>query len=182
MTTDYIGTYFTEEGFDFHGLINDDFIQPVRILFQYKHYISAVKLLMVAIDSVGYVEFGEAENNPFVTWMNRYAELEPLGITAAELWELRNSLLHMSNLNSRKVQAGKARRLIGYIGVLPKAADLSDAETGYFDIRALILEAGKSMNRWITSYDSDRTKIYTFVERYDLIASDARMTHVQFPK
>lgn len=179
MTTDYFGTYFTEDGFDFHNLINDDFMQPVRILFQNKHFISSIKLLMVAIDSVGYIEFGDAENNPFVRWMTQYSELEPLGVTSTELWEHRNSLLHMSNLDSRKVQAGKVRRLVGYVGSLPAMYDFSNAETGYYDMRALILEVGKSLNRWIETYHTDRSKIHSFVERYDLIASDARMLNVQ---
>lgn len=58
LTVDYIGTYFTPGGFDFSRLINDDFFQPVRLLFQAGHFVSASKLLMVAIDSIGYVEFG----------------------------------------------------------------------------------------------------------------------------
>ena len=175
---DYIGTYFTEDGFDFHRLVNDDFISPVRILFQAKHYISAIKLLMVAIDSVGYIEFGEIEKNPFVSWMDKYSRIDDLNITSIELWEQRNSLLHMSNLNSRRVQSGKVRKLVGYIGLMPKGVNLSDRETGYYDMQKLILEVGRSLNRWIATYDEERQKIDQFVERYDLIASDARMMNI----
>jgi hypothetical protein len=56
MATDYFGTYFTKPGFDFHSLINDDFFQPVRILFQQRHFVSAAKLLLIAIDSIAFVE------------------------------------------------------------------------------------------------------------------------------
>lgn len=177
--SDYIGTYFTQEGFDFHGLIDDDFINPVRILFQAKHYVSALKLLMVAIDSVGYVEFGESKSNPFVSWVDCYAKIDEFSITSAELWEHRNSLLHMSNLSSRKVQSGKIRKLVGYIGVMPKGLGLSTAKIGYYDIQKLILEVGHALNRWIATYEVNREKIDLFVERYDLIASDARMAHVE---
>ncbi len=41
--------------------------------------------------------------------------------------------------------------------------------------RALVLEFGEACGRWIEAYDKDRSKIHSFVERYDLIASDARM-------
>ena len=59
MSVDYFGRFFTKDGFDFGGLLNADFFQPVRILFQNQHYVSATKLLVVAIDSIGYVEFGD---------------------------------------------------------------------------------------------------------------------------
>lgn len=106
MAIDYIGTFFTDEGFDFTGLLNADFFEPIRILFRAEHYVSATKLLVVAIDSVAYVEFGDGERNPFVAWLYRYANLGPIGVTPEELWEQRNSLLHMSNLDSRKVKKG----------------------------------------------------------------------------
>src|SRR5688572_7521764 len=105
MSVDYFGRFFTDEGFDFGGLINADFFQPIRILFQNQHYVSATKLLVVAIDSIAHIEHGDVRGG-FVKWLDQYADLSQLGITAEELWEQRNSLLHMSNLDSRKVQAG----------------------------------------------------------------------------
>ncbi|HEY5799812.1 MAG TPA: hypothetical protein VIT92_06310 [Burkholderiaceae bacterium] len=175
---DYFGKYFTEKEFDFHNLINDDFIQPVRILFKAKHYMSAIKLLLVAVDSVGFVEFGETQKNPFIAWLEKYSDLKKLGVTPNQLWEHRNSLLHMSNLESRKVRRGEVKKLVGYIGEMPSELNLSDTETGYYNMQELIFEVGHSLNRWINSYDLDREKISLFVERYDLIASDARMMDV----
>ena len=46
MAIDYIGTFFTDEGLDFTGLLNSDFFEPIRILFRAEHYVSATKLLM----------------------------------------------------------------------------------------------------------------------------------------
>ncbi len=179
MAIDYIGTFFTDEGFDFTGLLNADFFEPIRILFRAEHYVSATKLLVVAIDSVGYVEFGDGERNPFVAWLYRYANLGPIGVTPEELWEHRNSLLHMSNLDSRKVKAGKVRRLFAYVGGSPQDAPRSDDTMGYFNLQCLIIEFGHSCGRWCETYDQDRTKIDQFVKRYDLIASDARMMKVR---
>jgi hypothetical protein len=177
MSVDYFGSFFTEQGFDFGGLLNADFFQPVRILFQHQHYVSAAKLLVVAIDSVGYVEFGDAPST-FAKWLDTYAELTPLGITAEELWEHRNSLLHMSNLDSRKVRAVNVRRLVAYVGELPKEVKLDQSATGYYNLQKLILEFGAACGRWIETYDKDREKIEAFVKRYDLITSDARMMRV----
>jgi hypothetical protein len=178
MSVDYFGRFFTRDGFDFGKLLDADFFQPIRILFQAKHYVSATKLLLVSIDSLSYVEYGDVQGG-FVRWLNAFAELPKLGITAEELWEHRNSLLHMSNLDSRKVQAGSVRRLMSYVGTLPAGVKLNDASTGYFNLQALILEFAAACERWVETYNADRSKIDSFVERYDLIASDARMLWVE---
>ena len=177
MTVDYFGRFFTEDGFDFGGLLNADFFQPVRILFQNQHYVSATKLLVIAIDSISYVEFGD-EPGTFIKWLDKYAELGKLGITVTELWEHRNSLLHMSNLDSRKVLTGSVRRLVTYVGEMPEAVKLDQSTTGYYNLQKLIFEFGAACGRWIETYDKDREKIDSFVARYDLITSDARMLRI----
>ncbi len=180
MSVDYFGTFFTDEAFDFTGLINADFFQPVRILFQSQHYVSAVKLLVIAIDSIAFVEFGEIQGeNAFVKWLNTYADLSSLSITADELWEHRNSLLHMSNLDSRRVLSGKARRLIAYVGEIHPDVELDEIRTGYYNLQKLIITIGQACGKWCDTYSEDKEKIYAFVERYDLIASDARMLRIQ---
>src|SRR5882724_4472208 len=112
MSVDYVRKYMTDEGFDFPRLLNDDFFHPIRLLFNHRHYVSAAKLLMTFIDSVGFLEFGDTGDNAFVKWLDAYADLTAVGVTAEELWEHRNSLLHMSNLDSRRVLAGRITRLM----------------------------------------------------------------------
>ena len=174
MSADYFGPFFNDDGFDFAGLLNADFFQPIRILFEANHYVSATKLLVVAIDSVAHIEYRDISGS-FVKWLNTYAKLDSLGITAEELWEQRNSLLHMSNVNSRKVRSGSVRALVTYVGDLSPEVRLDQTRTGYYDLRKLILEFGYACERWTRTYEQDRSKIESFVERYDLIASDARM-------
>jgi len=179
MAVDYIGTFFTKDVFDFAGLLNADFFKPVKILFQNKHYVSATKLLVVAIDSIGFVEYGNLKENTFIKWLNEFAQIDRLGITAEELWEHRNSLLHMSNLDSRKVVSGKVRRLIPYVGELPPDVKLEEENTGYYSLPKLIQIFADACTKWCQTYDDDRQKITSFVERYDLIASDARMLNIK---
>jgi len=175
MSLDYFGKYFTSQGFDLPSLINDDFMTPIRLLYLNKHYISAAKLLMTFIDSIGYVEYGEAENNPFMKWLSTYSVLEDVGVSAEELWEHRNSLLHMSNLDSRKVVAGKIKRLMLYVGVLPVGTPSETNEAKYYSLQKLIFCVTAGCQRWFESYNTNREKIESFVQRYDLIASDNRM-------
>lgn len=98
--------YIDESGFHFDNLINDDFIEAIRILFNAKQYVSSMKLLMICVDTVSYLEFGDTARN-FHNWLDTYVDLNSLGIISDELWEFRNSILHMTNLDSRKVQSGK---------------------------------------------------------------------------
>ena len=178
MSVDYFPKYLKGDELDLSALINDDLVQPYRLLFQAKHYVSATKLLMVAIDTVAFVEFGENVRNPFIKWLDTYADISSLGITSEELWEQRNGLLHMSSLTSRKVKAGSVRALVSYVGTMPSGVTLNDTTTGYYDLRALILAFGAALGRWLESYNLQRKKFRSFVERYDLIASDARMQYV----
>jgi hypothetical protein len=179
MAVNYFGTFFTKEHFDFTGLLNADFFQPVRILFQNRHYVSATKLLVIAIDSVSFIEYGEIKQNVFIKWLNEYANLDSLGITAEELWEHRNSLLHMSNLDSRKVKSGEIRRLVFYVGEMPPDVKLDETNTGYYNLQNLIHEFAQACGKWCQTYMTDRSKIHSFVERYDLVASDARMLEIE---
>lgn len=180
MSVDYFGTFFTKDSFDFGGLLNADFFQPIRILFQNKQYVSATKLLLVAVDSISYVEFGDVSGG-FIRWLNDYTNLSAVGITAEELWEQRNSLLHMSNLDSRKVKSGGVRRLICYVGDMPNGVQLDQTSIGYYSLQKLIFEFAAACVRWVETYNQDRSKFSSFVARYDLIASDARMMEFQFP-
>jgi hypothetical protein len=178
MTIDYFGRYFTEKGFDFPNLINDDFFAPIRLLYKNEHYVSSAKLLMIFIDSVGYIEYGDAVPVPFIAWLDTYADLASVGVTAPELWEHRNSLLHMSNLDSRKVVSGKVRRLMFYLGTLPAGMPDEGPDAKYYNLTLLIHSIANACENWFKSYHTDRNKIDSFVKRYDLIASDNRMLRV----
>ncbi|WP_016955774.1 hypothetical protein [Catenovulum agarivorans] len=181
MSVDWQDKYITDQGFLFTELINDDFFQPFRLLFQAKHYVSSIKLMLIAIDSIGFIEFGESDRStppPFIKWLDKYAKLSSIGVTSRELWEHRNSLLHMSNLDSRQVKKGSVARLVSYVGVLPPNVQLNKEEAKYYDLNALIHEFGQACNRWIQTYSDDPKKFSSFVERYDLVVSDARMLHI----
>lgn len=178
MAVDYFGKYFNDEGFKFTELLNDDFFQPVRLLFNNRHYVSASKLLFVAIDSIGFIEYGDDGSNTFIKWLDTYSKIESLDITSEELWEHRNALLHMSSLNSRKVKSGRTRMLVSHVGEVPPAVELDTEKTGYYELYGLIKIVGDACGNWCLTYDQNRDKIHCFVERYDLIASDSRMLEI----
>ena len=68
---DYLNLYWTDSGFDFGQMINDDFMDAVKVLWNSKKYISALKLLVIMIDSLGFAEFGP-KDKCLVLWLDKY--------------------------------------------------------------------------------------------------------------
>ena len=174
---DYVFTYRKGSNFDLPALFNDDYFRAVKLLWNNKHYVSAMKLLLSAVDTFGYLEHGDMPCS-FQAWLTEYADLSELGVTADELWELRNSLLHMTNLDSRRVASGKVRRLMFYVGQLPESYPLEDAEAKYLGMWQLIQSVAQAMGMWCNSFNLNPAKSGIFFERYDRVISDAR--HLKF--
>lgn len=171
---DYLVTYTEGAFFRFDKLMNDDYFTAMRLLFQAGHFVSANKLLMSCIDTLAFVEFGDVAGN-FAKWLDAYVDLSSVGITSSELWELRNSLLHMTNLASRAVIAGKVSPIMPYVGPLGIEHPTSGAKFKPFNLKALIDAIVAGISKWANSYNEDRDKFLKFVERYDTTISDSRI-------
>ena len=87
------------------------FFQGVLVLWERGLYISAMKLLLCSIDTVTFLKYTKNTGKEFQEWLNDYVDLVPVGITAEELWEHRNALLHMTTLHSNAIQKGKVNYL-----------------------------------------------------------------------
>lgn len=175
IPTDWLARYTVGGGtqFDLPQLIHDDYIAAVKVCANAGLYVSATKLLLSSMDSLAFVAFGD-KGNVFVKWLTTYADLSPLGITAEELWELRSGLLHMSNLDSRQVRKQAVRRISYGVGISPGYYDEA-LEIQFFDLMDLISAYADAIAKWLQSYNDDRAQFETFIERYDLIVSDARL-------
>ncbi|MFN2993640.1 hypothetical protein [Serratia plymuthica] len=165
---DYLNDYIVDEGFKIKDLLVDDHVKPIHLLFNNKHYLSSIKLLMSFIDTLGFLEFGEV-NKAFPMWLDKYCDLSVLQITSSELYELRHSILHMTNLNSRKVVQGVERRISYSIAPLgtPTRTHSGIVFFSYIDFIHL-LEA--ALDKWLATYDND--KVISFIERYDQIVRE----------
>ena len=170
---DYLEQYLKPDGFDISSLIHDDYFHAIKLLFNNRHYVSCMKLIVSFIDTIAFIEFGDVNGN-FVKWLSQYASIEKLGITPSQLWEFRNSLLHMSNLDSRKVLSGKINRISFCIAPKGKVSK-PDHDTQYFNLIDLIDEIASALGEWFKSYNDDPNKMLAFIERYDRIISDSRI-------
>jgi hypothetical protein len=177
MMPDYMKVYESNGTFDLPRLINDDYFIAIKLLFNARRYVSAAKLLMSAIDTIAFVDTGDVKD-AFILWLNAYADLNPLGITAKELWEFRNGVLHMTNLNSRAVASGKTAPLIFYVGDPSIVIPPSRMGAKYFSLKGLLEVAAAAISRWIETYNKTPEKWVDFVNRYDLTISDSRIASI----
>lgn len=176
---DWLVKYTEGNNFHFTQLINDDFIIAYRLLFNNRLYASAAKLLVSCIDSLAHVEYGyektRAEQPVFRRWLDTYVDLASVSITSDELWELRNGLLHMSNLSSTKVEKKLTRRISLSIGHVPTEQQSDGDDTYYFDLHSLYLAVCEGICKWLETYAEDYYKFEVFVERWDKTISDSRL-------
>lgn len=121
---DWLAKYTKDNIFHYADLINDDFLLAYKLLYNNRHYASAAKLFMSCIDSIAHVEYGydkkPSERAVFSRWLDAYVDLKPVGVTADELWELRNGMLHMSNLDSNKVLKKKLDEFQSRLGTFQR--------------------------------------------------------------
>lgn len=171
--------YIDDEGFHLDKLINDDYFEAIRILFNAKQYVSSIKLLMICIDTISYLEFGDVPRS-FQNWLKNFTDLNSISISEDELWEFRNSVLHMTNLDSRLVLKGKIKRLMFYVGSGNHTKETDEAK--YFNFKELIERIGQGIKNWGISYDINKEKFQDFVDRYDRIISDKRLTYTYHEK
>ena len=169
---DYLVKYTTGGAFDMPRLLDDDYFVAIKLLFNAHKYVSGSKLLMSFIDTMAFVEYGDVQGS-FGRWLTAFADMNRLGISAEQLWEYRNSLLHMSNLSSRKVAAGKVEGLTPYFG--PEVPRLDGS---FLNLWTLVGVLSEAVGRWIATYNATPEKMLTFIERYDLVISDARLSTV----
>ena len=181
VVPDYLQLYLTEDGFDFTQLIKDDYCDAIHLLWNDGKYVSCLKLVFSAIDTFGYIEYGPDGRGRFAKWLDDYCDLGMIGATSDELWQLRHSLIHMTNLDSRKVRAGRTPKLLLRVAhpdrdVAPWVDGMKVLHVARFVISVL----PKGIRNWLESYNRDREKFGEFVERYDTIVSETRVAVSDF--
>lgn len=175
VVPDYLQIYFTEDGFDFPQLIQDDYFGAIHLLWNNRKYVSCLKLVFSAIETLGYIEYGPDRANCFTKWLDDYCDLGKIGVTSDELWQLRNSLIHMTNLDSRKVRSGRTHRVLPRFTHPDRDTALCvDGMKVLHVARFVIAVLPEGIENWLRSYNRDGKKFGEFVERYDTIVSEAR--------
>ena len=157
---DYLKIYWTKDGrFDFPQLINDDYFEAIHLLWNNRKYVSCLKLVFSTIDTFGFVEYGPDGGNCFTKWLDEYCTLGAVGVTSGELWELRNSLIHMTNLDSRKVHAGRTERLLPQFTHPDRdVAPFVDGMKAFHVARFMSAVLLSGIEKWLRSYTRERGK------------------------
>jgi hypothetical protein len=174
----YLKKYMTDKGFEFAELINVDFMEAIKLLLWNQKYTSTIKLLMAAIDTFAFLEYGDIKGS-YKKWLEEFCEVSLLGVNEDELWEYRNSILHMTNANSRKVIQNHVQRLSFYISDKDIEFLTTNGDAKYFNLLSLIKVINFGILKWVDSFNTNREKFGTFCKRYDLIISDNRYNRIE---
>jgi len=172
---DWLAAYVTPSGLNVHDLLHDDFTKAIKLLYAHGHYVSAMKLIVSFIDTVAYLHFGDVSGN-YEMWLSKHVVLGPVGVTPSELWEFRNSILHMTNPHSRKVLSGKVLPLGFRIDPAGKSVRI-DAVSGtkVFSFVAFYDAIIEGVDKWTSSYSGDLSRQLEFIRRYDTVLSEGRV-------
>ena len=122
------------------------------------------------------MEYGPNGGNCFAKWLDEYCDLNLLGVTSDELWEQRNSLIHITNLDSRKVHSGRIHRLMPQFTHPDRdVSSFVDGMKVFHIARFVTAVLPHGIEKWLESYNRNRGKFAKFVERYDTVVSEARL-------
>jgi hypothetical protein len=173
----FLDEYITGNLFKLPDLINDDFFEAIRVTFNKKLYVSSIKLLMSCIDSIAFLEFGDIQGN-FKKWLDSFVDLTSININSEELWEFRNSILHMTNMDSRKTINKSISRIQFYVSKNESNHFKKNDEAKYFNYGKLITLVSDGIDLWGNSFILDPKKIDVFIHRYERILSDKRYAYI----
>ena len=125
---------------------------------------------------------GNQGSKNFITWLDNYVDLPSVGITAIELWEFRNGVLHMTNTESNKNRAGHVDRLVPRVSPKVQTHPVTVSGFKHFEILGLIQAIGNGVGKWAQSFNDQRHKFPEFVTRYDTLMSDSRRLYFKTDK
>ncbi len=81
----YLRLYQTDQGLNIPQLLNDDFFEAIKLLFNARMYVSSMKLLLSFLDTIAFLDCGASGGPAFQSWLGTYVDLAPTGATAQEL-------------------------------------------------------------------------------------------------
>ncbi len=162
---DYDSRYIKDGHFDIAAMVNDDFVSAIRILWQAKTLQLGSETTPV-LCSTRWLTCRPGKNNPgsFKQWLNKFVNLQRVGVTAEELWEHRNAVLHLSHYESNKVRDGSVRKLVLYAG---RRCPAPDREHKYYDMHALLMAVFEGLGAYIAALNESDVMRKIFCDNYE---------------
>ena len=136
--------------------------------------IPATKLLFSSIDTFAFLCFGD-QKDIFKKWLDKYTTIEDLKVSSDELWELRNSLIHMTNYDSRKNINGDVARLMIYAGIDTSEYSNCNNSQKMIHYPSLYDTIHSGVKNWLKDTMKNENEKDLFIDRYKYIASDFRL-------
>ena len=129
-------------------------MQGAFITFENGLFVSSMKLLLSAVDTMAFLVNGNNRSKDFKAWLDKYVDLSPAEVTSDELWEHRNALLHTTTLDSDKVKGGKILRLIPYKEPVPPIKT-SLKGSKFYSIDKVWIAIAKGIDNFVKDIESN---------------------------
>ena len=123
---------------------------------------------------MSFVSTGRSSPGNFKKWLGKFVELQRIGVTADEVWEHRNAVLHLSTYESNKVRDGSIRKLVPYAGRRPP---LPSNEHIFYDLHAFLLAVFAGLGKYLSAMDESEEMRRIFCDNYENTVSDAMLTY-----
>ena len=146
-------------------------MQGACITLEMGLYVSSMKLLLSTVDTMAFLITGNNRKCDFINWLNKYTDLPATGVTADELWEHRNALLHMTTLDSDKVKKGAVVRLIPYKDPATPPINLLK-NSKFYSIDKVYCAIAKGLDKFIKDVESDKNLKEAFESNWQKIVYD----------
>ena len=166
----HLEPYFVDGDLALIRLVHDDFCLAIKSTFNARHFTSSLKLLLSFVDTMSFLYSGSSKTDEFKKWVDRFIDLSPVGITAEELWQHRNRLLHISGYESDKVKKGQFKMLIPFVG--PGEPRL-DGGTKYYPLQLLIHNTMLGVAACCEEVNASEDKLLAFLGSYEKTISDS---------
>jgi hypothetical protein len=111
----------------------------------------------------------------FKLWLENYVSLPDLHVTSEELWELRNSLIHMTNYDSRRNINGSIDRVMIYSGIDTSEYSNSNDKQKLLNFNSMYEKTYDGVIKWLSEIMKSQEEKERFIQNYIFIASDFRL-------
>jgi len=166
----HLEVYLVNGELDLIHLVHDDFCLAIKSAFNARHFTSSLKLLLSFIDTMSFLYSGSSKTDEFKKWVDRFVDLSPIGITADELWQHRNGLLHISGYESDKVKQGKYKMLIPFVG---KGEPQTNGVTKNYSLQLLITNVMLGVAACCEEVKGTEERLLAFLGNYEKTISDS---------
>ncbi|MGF6856684.1 hypothetical protein OKW29_005595 [Paraburkholderia sp. CI3] len=158
--------------------IHDDFLVPIRLLFNNRQYVASLRLLFQMVDAVIYLDGDDDDVYPDADavsgWLTVYVDLASLYVSANDLIVLRDSL--RPGFAALPANGGRIRLILPSALQGYRQYQNRDEDRVWLEPEALIRAFSTALGEWLAHTRRSSTKLNSVELRYRSIIADSTLS------